>query len=199
MKTKTRKSKPVEFPAGATETPVEEIKEPQEPASFKPKMQIPLKEDGSIDLDSMRPSSVDKLKTAVSSTPGIAGSGFNPEVQGNMFPPQMVAMLYGMIGVASSLVAQKWGKIDKGIADRCFTYTPQEIEMLTGPTSRVLSKYATDWMIKYQDEIALLGLLTTITVGKVNAALMLMRTIHVTANPPETPEKTGDDEQVKPS
>lgn len=153
-----------------TENPV--IQEtPQQ--KVKPKISIPINEDGSFDFTSMRDATKERLRAAVASSPSLFPSG-PAEVM--MFPPQVINVMYGAIGATESMLAQRMGKIPKPIADQVFSYTPQELELLYPPTAKVLQKYASEWMIKYQDEIALATLLTSMTVAKVNAAVTLART-----------------------
>jgi hypothetical protein len=200
MKTKgARKPKtnPEVFTVSAEPASEPAREEPAETSNTTPsRIAIPLRNDGSIDLDSMRESTKEKLRAAIGATPGM-GSGGSAPAQVAVFPPQMVFALYGAMGAAESLVAQRVGKVPREIADRVFTYSPQEMELLVPPTSRVLQKYAAEWMIKYQDEIALAVLLTSVTMAKVNACIMLQKASQ--ANSPEIPKKDGVEEGIKPN
>jgi hypothetical protein len=173
--------------------------EPEKPAQpeseYRPnsKIQIPLKEDGTIDIDSMRAATKDRLKQALNSTPGLRDDPGQATV--GMFPPQVVWAMYGTLGVAESLLVQRFLKVPRAVADQIFTYTPEEMALLTPPTIRVMSKYASEWMIKYQDEIALAGLLFTMTMAKVNAALMLAKQTGTVVEMP----KREEPEEVKPN
>jgi hypothetical protein len=177
MKTKTPKtnSKPEEkkpetlFP--------NEPEKPEESASgYRPgsKISIPLKEDGTLDLDSMRDKTTERLRAAIAGTPAFmppaSGQTVSPPI-----PPEMIGAFYMGVGAVESIVAQWFGKVPKHIADRVFTYTPTELTLLTPPTTRVFAKYASGWFLKYQDEIVLTGLLLSVTLSKVNACTMLMK------------------------
>jgi hypothetical protein len=195
MKTKRKKSE-VLFEV-QPESTVEDIPVSSSPSTFsRPKIAVPIKEDGTFDLDAMREATKEKLRAAIAGTPGI-----NPPqatTPGQMFPPQVVWAMYGALGAIESMVAQRMGKVPKEIADRVFTYSPQELELLTPPTSRVLQKYAGEWLIKYQDEIALATLLTSITIAKVNASIMLSKQHSNVVEMPKKEEETPP-EPVKPN
>lgn len=186
MKTKRKfKAEPLEtFTIGEVETP------PQNPvvaSAAKPKISIPINEDGSFDFSTIREATKERLRVAVAATPSLFPSVSAETV---LFPPQVIHAMYGAIGAVESMLAQRMGKIPKPIADQCFAYTSNELELLYPPTAKVLQKYASEWMIKYQDEIALATLITTMTITKVNAALMLTRThrAEVVEMPKKEPE-----------
>jgi hypothetical protein len=212
MKTKRRNAEVGNLP-GFRKTTEESIKDeiketpetPAESPAYKPgsKLQVALKDDGSIDLDSMRDSTKEKLRQAISSTPGVMPASVASSST-MLFPPQVILAMYGMLGTAEAMIAQYVGKIPKEIADRVFIYTPEEIAALTPVTSRVLQKYAADWLIKYADEIALGTMLTTMTVQKVSASIMLTKASQGqngpnSQNTPETPEKDELNPEVKPN
>ena len=108
----------------------------------------------------------------------------------------MVSGLYDMLGSIEAAVAQRWGHISPHIAKQVFTYTPAEKEALSGPTIRVLNKYVADWMIRFQDEIALGTLLISLTIAKVNAATIMQRASQGKVT--EMPKKE-DEPQVQPN
>lgn len=168
------KPEPVEtFTVGEVEKPENPVIQEERETRFKPKISLPINEDGSFDFSTMREATKERLRAAVASSPSLFPSSAPSEVM--LFPPQVIAVMYGAIGATESMLAQRMGKIPKQIADSVFTYTPQELELLYPPTARVLQKYASEWMIKYQDEIALATLLVSMTVAKVNAAVTLTR------------------------
>lgn len=174
MKTRKRKdAQPSTETFNETTQPL--TPEPESSNGFKAKIAVPLNDDGSFDLDGMREKTREKLKHAIGSTPGLREESGTPPVEVQVFPPQVVWAMYGALGAFEAMLAQRALKIPKNVADKVFMYTPEEMHLLTPPTVRVLSKYAADWMIKYQDEIALATLLTSITVAKVNAAMQLSR------------------------
>lgn len=168
--------------------------EPSKPATTR--ISIALNDDGTIDIDSMRAATVEKLRQAVAGTPGIAPS-FNTGGAVTEFPPMLIYSLYGGLGQLEAMIAHNLGKIPREIAEAVFPYNEQELNILVPPTSRVLSKYASDWMIRYQDEIALVGLLATITLKKINLAITMSRSGQ--AKVVEIPKKDELDPDVKPN
>lgn len=194
MKTKNRSPKPETEKPRETfvvgETPIAQNPAPVEQGNgYKAgsKLQISLNEDGSIDWESMRDSTKEKVRAAIRSS--NIGTAATPEVL--MFNPAMVSGMYDMLGAIEATVAQRFGKIPAHVAKACFTYTPAEKQALEGPTVRVLNKYIPDWMIKYQDEIALASTLIALTTAKVNAAITLSKMSQVqTVEPP--PNKPDD-------
>jgi hypothetical protein len=179
---KTIKGRPSKKPSPVETLPTPEPDnnpEPQETTGAKPtpyKLQIPITDDGCIDVASMRPKTIEKLQQAIGSTPGLQGSTpAAPSGQVAVFPPVIIHTMYRTMGTLEALIATKFFHIPENISQKVFPYTPTELEALTPVTSRVLSKYAADWMIKYQDEIALGSMLSTMTVTKINAAIILAK------------------------
>src|SRR5579863_1198565 len=132
-----------------------------------------VNENGAPDYSSMREKTRERLRQIISDPKfaeeiGIPSpAAIHPEVQ--VFHPAMVGAMYDMMGaIEAAVIPMFFPKVPHVIAKQVFTYTPTEKEMLNGPTTRVLNKYAAEWMIKYQDEIALAGMLVSLTVGKVN-------------------------------
>lgn len=77
------------------------------------------------------------------------------------------AGLYDAIGKIEATMASKWKGVPKEIAEQAFAYSEFEKAQLGPPTARVINKYATDWMVRFKDEIALAFLLITITMAKI--------------------------------
>lgn len=162
--------------------------------TLKAKIAVPLNEDGTIDIGTMREKTKDRLKKALASTPEfsissgtVAGASAAP-----MFPPMVVVSLYRSITMIEVLLAQRMAGIPQPIAQEAFTFSEKELEQLIPPTSRIMAKYATEWMLKYQDELALATMLTTMTMAKVNAAIMLSKisqekTAETLKKEPDTP------------
>jgi hypothetical protein len=185
MRTKKTSKAEVGNLPGFRQTPEEaaerETKEATKPAETRAKerfqLSFDLNEDGTPDLAAMRQSTKERVQ-AFFSDPAMAKvfgakAPAQPEVQ--IFHPSMVAGLYAMLGSIEAMAVARLTKIPEPICKQVFTYTPPEVEALTGPTVRVLNKYVADWMIKYQDEIALITLLGSLTITKVNAAMTLAK------------------------
>jgi hypothetical protein len=88
------------------------------------------------------------------------------------------ANLYDAVGKIEAALATKWKGVPKEIADVAFTYSKLEKEHLGPPTARVINKYATAWMVKFKDEIALAFLLVTITMAKVQLCNALIEQVN---------------------
>jgi hypothetical protein len=186
---KTKKPKPGSPLPGFRETPEEvaerELAQASETDGGKPngkikerfQLSFDLNEDGSPDLAAMRESTREKVKKFFGD-PKIAAlfgaKAPTPEVQ--VFHPSMVAGLYAMLGsIEASVLPMAFSELKPEVAKTVFTYSPAEVAALEGPTVRVLNKYAADWMIKYQDEIALGTILISLTVQKVQIAITLSK------------------------
>ena len=92
-----------------------------------------------------------------------------------IFHPSAISGLYDVLGAVEVSVFGHYLHLPEPIAKQVFTYSPTEKEALAPPTIRVLNKYASGWMIKYQDEIALFTLLTALTIQKINVAKILAK------------------------
>lgn len=192
MKTKTKKS-PLVFSTGDRDSDTDPG--PAAPAisaesGYSPgsNISIPLKEDGSIDLERMRDKTKGKLKAALQSTPGLNESAPTATVeQVYIFPPQAIHAMYAATGMLEAVLAVRFFKVPEPLAKATFAYTAQELAVLTPPTERVLTKYASEWMLKYKDEIALATLLTSITISKINAVMMASR-MYPASQPKSEPE-----------
>src|SRR6267142_2790077 len=96
------------------------------------------------------------------------------------------ANLYDTIGTIEAAMASKWKGVPKEIAEQAFAYSAFEKSQLGPPTARVINKYATDWKVRFKDEMALAFLLITITMAKIqlcNALMIQQRPVPVPATP----------------
>ena len=196
MRTKKKKDEPA-----ASDPAVEQVKTDQADASAKQRFQLSfdLNEDGSPDLSSMRGKTKEKVIQFFSDPRMAEAFGTTPvKPQISIFPPFMVNVVYDALGTVESMAAQKFGKMPPEIANAAFKFSPEEKEMLQAPTIRVLDKYSTGWMIKYQDEIALVGLILTLTAAKIQMATAAMQklregspeVISISAVQPQSQPKT---------
>lgn len=142
-----------------------------------------VNEDGTVDYSSMREKTKNKMRQ-VFSDPALAdflsvnrvSSGGTGNSEVTIFQPGVVSGFYDMLGaLESEVMPMFFPKVQRDIWKKVFTYTPEEKAALVPPTSRVLEKYAGPWLIKWQDEIALAGILITMTVTKVNMAITLSK------------------------
>lgn len=139
------------------------------------RISIPLGKDGKIDWDSMRSGTKEKVKLLMGgtteATPAPAPA---PKIE--VFDPAWTGTLFDTIGKIEAFAATKMYKMSPEIADRCFTFTTAEKDKLSGPTAKVINKYAPEWLEKFKDEIALAMLFVTMTAVKFQMAAMLMKT-----------------------
>jgi len=112
---------------------------------------------GRVDFDRMTEKSKERFRAymAASDIP-IGGPGGDTSF--NLGDTE-VSTAYAILGNLEAAFAAKYWKIPPEVANSIFSFKPQEIEMLTPPTVRVLSKYSGGWLAKYGDEIALVALL----------------------------------------
>jgi hypothetical protein len=178
MRTKKKpRDTDTEFSGIVSEETRAEVETPQPgPGRERFQLSFDLNPDGSPDLSTMRGKTKEKVQSFFTDPKMAEAFGsrpVTPEVQ--IFHPAMVASMYAMLGALEAMAVSRIANIPMPICKQVFTYTPAEIEILKEPTVRVLNKYVADWMIKYQDEIALAGLLLSMTVTKVNAAILMAR------------------------
>jgi hypothetical protein len=199
MKTRKRKDdgpkiRPKTIDEAGVVTEVEPAPEPAPTPTAR--IAIPIKESGAIDFDMMRESTKQKLRDAIASTPELRPT--EPTAQQiQIFHPAMISGMYDMLGAIESAGAQRFWKIPEPVAKQVFTYSPTEKDALSGPTIRVLNKYAAEWMIKYQDEIALATLLTSLTISKVNGAIIAARLYRERATTTEASSQAENDKEAK--
>lgn len=207
MKTKKNNPKSAEPEKPPESTAASNGAEPHVEGKDRFNLSFDLNADGAPDFSSMREKTKERARQFFSDPKMAEAFGVKPVAQAtavvDYFPmapgekyPAVIGSMYNTIGVIESLLAQRFAKIPEPIARRVFTYTDEEKMVLAGPTSRVLNKYMPLWLIKYQDEIALANLLISITVAKVNAAIMLAR-MNQTPSAPNAPEPTPEPEPNK--
>lgn len=204
MKTKAGRKAP-----GRTETFTvgpngPDSKEPEQVSeSTKPKerfqLSFDLNDDGTPDLSSMRGRTKERVQEFFSNRKMAEAFGVKepvtPEVQ--IFHPSMVAGLYSLLGSVETMIIIRGTKIPEEIAKQVFPYKPIEVEALSPLTAKVLNKYAADWMIKYQDELALLSMLAGMTVTKFNVAYAMMKMQAATPPPAKSQEETEEKDEKK--
>lgn len=196
MRTKKPKDK-----VPAADPSVEQANTTEDSVSAKQRFQLSfdLNEDGSPDLSSMRGKTKEKVVQFFSDPRMAEAFGTSPvKPHVSVFPPFAVNVIYDALGTIEAMAAQKLGKMPPEIANATFKFSVEEKEMLQAPTARVLDKYATGWMIKYQDEFALAGLILTLTAAKIQMATAAMQklregspeVISISAAQPQSQPKT---------
>lgn len=130
------------------------------------RLSVQLDDHGNIAWDRMRPETQAKLRAALG-TPGPGtGTTAAPAAQGGGFPPELCGVLYDSLSVLFVGLARRSGYTEAQAARMSFT--PDERGQLVPPTVAVLNKYNTS-LGKYQEEIVLGVLVTTILSGKLAA------------------------------
>jgi hypothetical protein len=181
---------------GAEETAAHIGSESESKKPDRIQLSFDLKPDGSPDFSSMREKTKERMRDVFSNP--LLGEQLGIRTlppPSDVFHPSMISGMYDMLGtIEQSLFPMFFPKVSEHIWKRVFTYTPEEKAALVPPTTRVINKYASEWMIRWQDEIMLATLLVTITTAKVNAAVMLSRMNH----PQPVSEMPKPEEPAKP-
>jgi len=145
---------------------------PSEPAAdtrdAKPRLSMPLTDQGKIDWASMRPSTRDQWLDLLRNDPQLgAGTGAaRSSGDGDIFSAPMAGMLFDMLGnaeVAITMNVYHCSREDAAI----MLYSEQEKAYLTGPLLKVLNKYGASWLSKWGDEIMLAGLMVSVHLPKI--------------------------------
>lgn len=92
----------------------------------------------------------------------------------DIVPAPLVQSMWSAVGSLEVMLAHM-ANVPNTIAQKVFPYTPAELQMLTPPTLAVINKHASDWMLKWKEEITLVGVFGSITLTKVNLCMMLMK------------------------
>jgi hypothetical protein len=168
-------------------------REPRPGAPVK-RLAIPFDSNGKVMWDTMRASTKEEVRKVVEGMlrdRELAASFGIDKPLVEVFPPEWTGALYDALGAVETALAPKLFGIDSKIAAQIFPFTLAEKEKLAGPTSKVINKYAVDWMIRFKEEIALLMLLASITYAKVMAAKMAQQLM--TAATQSVPKPNGKD------
>ena len=127
-------------------------------------------EDGKVDVSRMRES----MKTRIKETLPQLISEFAPKEQAEQMiqaiPASWVDTLYDGIGSLEAVIFSKVLGIDPAVCQQVFTFNALEKEKLIPPTQNVLNKRMPDWLLKYKDEVALVMMLTMMTIAKIQIA-----------------------------
>jgi len=154
--------------------------------------------DGSPDFSSMRGKTKEKFRQFLNDPRVIAEFGIgasspiSPQIE--CISPAMVSGFYHLLGHVEAEIFGAAMKLPPGIAQRVFLYNEQEKALLVPPTTRVINKYAPEWLIKYQDEITLATLLVQVTVAKVSVARVMVRQTPPPVSTPSTPSQAKSEE-----
>jgi len=174
MRTDSRRKARTRTPAPAPEpeTPVvEPAPEPVVETTSTERLTVPLRDDGTIDLDAMRARTREKLKTAVADSRlreqlGLGGGPARDDPQARAVFEAVVGQLYGSV----SRIVQ-YGALRRGATvaqARALGLTEAEIAGLTPITIPVIEKWLPDGFT-WQEEIALALALSGVIMAKMAA------------------------------
>jgi hypothetical protein len=136
-------------------------------------------EDGKIQWDRMRESTREQMKALLANKEVLEQLGISkaeviaPGIE--VFDPSWCGALYDGLGTVEQIIATRFFKASPKVAAEVFTYSKVEKDKLAEPTAKVINKYAPEWLIRFKDEIALAGLLVSMTMAKIAALSALMQ------------------------
>lgn len=162
--------------------PTAEVGDTADGPTLAPRLSVQLTDTGAIAWDRMRPETQERLRKALGpvasgtaqAAPGATTGGFDAGLCGVLYD----ALSVGLVGFAKS----------RGVSESqaaIVAITPEEKAQLVPPTVAVLNKYNAT-LGKYQEEMVLAVLVTTILSGK----LALLRATPVTGIPHRVGEET---------
>jgi hypothetical protein len=147
--------------AGETQPEAEREKAPPTGAP-RERIAILLREDGSVDLGSMRDTTRQKFKDALTKTAELKESAPVASSPDDL-PDAAIGAIYNILGTLETMAAARW--CGPEIAARYMPFSEQEIAILTDPTKRVLIKHV-GTLGKWQDETALVMILVQLHFQK---------------------------------
>ena len=163
---KDPKNNPEEItPEVATPTAVESAPAPR---ASKQRLSVTLDDKGAIDFAAMRESTKEQLRKA------LAGAQLGSDVKlpafavNREFVPQMYDSFASMI----QLVGTKLFKWPPELT-QFIRYSDEEKKALTEPTAKILEKSSPTWLLKYQEEAALVQMLVVASRSMVERAVGL--------------------------
>jgi hypothetical protein len=133
---------------------------------------VKVNADGSPDFGSMRPATKEKLKIAILHPTAKAEFGI-AEAKGipaESIDPQVVGAFWGTVESVRAWFYVRKLQISDEIAARIAAYSPQEKEILVSLLTKVAAKYSSEFMAKWADEIALIGLFSMMEMTKYRQA-----------------------------
>jgi hypothetical protein len=153
-----------------------------------------LTADGKIDFSGMRAKSKAKIRELISD-PEVArevgaSAPANVPSNVNVIAPDSCKLLYVSLSKLQTMFLSRKMKVTPEFAKEYLEYSPEELDMLAVPTAKVINKRVPAWMVKFEDEIALCMMITTITASKIqllNAAAKAHR-LRVVPNSRTQPE-----------
>jgi hypothetical protein len=81
--------------------------------------------------------------------------------------PEAVDGLFDIFGKILAAAAVRFKNVPADIAAEAFPFTQSDKDTLRKPVAKVINKHAPAWLIKYQDEIAVTLMVTTVINAKI--------------------------------
>lgn len=160
---------------------------------------INLDSDGKLDFDGMRAGTKEKLRELiidpeVARAVGVsAPSAVQSEI--NVIAPETCKMFFNSLAKVEALVLAKKMRASQEFALEHLEFTEKELEELSKPTARIINKRAPDWLVKFQDEIALCMMIVTFSSAKIQ----VLREAAKANRPQRVPEMRVTPEPPKPT
>lgn len=173
MRTKKPLPEPQEPRKRAEELPIEASTEPMDDIS---RLSVPVDSQGNVLWDRMRNKTKEQFRDILKKPETVKVLGLSPDQTAQVvevFDPAWTGSLYDSLGKIEAMIGAGVFKITPEQAERVFTYSSLEKEKLASPTAKVINKYASVWMVRFKEEIALAFLLVTITMMKIQIAKSL--------------------------
>lgn len=159
------------------------------------RISLKLKDDGTVDWDSHRGDTRERIVKAFSNDPetlrmiGLsspllpAGQGVTDENARAAL--RLLATANGMLIPVVTKMFFKM-KIEPKVATQAFQFTDSQLDEMSPRAARIANKYSSAAMLKYQDEIALLGMFGLYLSEQVKTAIEMQVTLNMqrAANPP---------------
>lgn len=137
------------------------------PARTKRSLTLPLKEDGTVDWDSMRDTTASKLRAA------IGAADMPAQVSGLTVNKETVEALFDGLGSLEEWIAVRFFGIDGDIAHAVVPYSPAQKEQIVPPASKLINKYSKG-ALKWQDEATFAFIMYNMLSAKIQQCAFLM-------------------------
>jgi hypothetical protein len=147
---------------------------PEKESLVDSRFALPLDKDGRVLLDTMRPASLDKLREILTD-PTVAAklgtsSAESPGIPGRIeLPPMLLFPLVNTLSLLDTLIIARVTKAPREIVERFAPYSREEAQQIAPALGAVLGKYGTGFLTKYGEEVALVSLLSMMTMSKIAA------------------------------
>jgi hypothetical protein len=133
----------------------------EEPRPSRPRLAFGLTDAGAVDFEAMRSETRQRIIAALAHPDTQRAIGVREEAQNLPLGPEQTQYIYVALGEIEVQIARLL-RIPEPVARRCFSYTQQEIEILSEPTARVFNRYATGWLREHSDLAMLLLILVSL-------------------------------------